>query len=393
MREELNDAFARTAAPGIYFDTDRASPRGFLLRVTPQGARAWCLNYRVKATGHERRITIGDTAAWPIKKARAEAGDLRRIVDQGGDPLRQREDERAEPTVNDLIARFVAEELSSRAPRTAAEYKAMLRDWIAPALGRMKVSDVERADIEKIHRRITAASKLRRANAVRNVVHVLFNTAIAWGIRPQHTNPAAMVKGNREDPRERYLTAAEIERLMAELTRRRARWPDQVDQIALAILTGARRGEILSMEWSHLDLDQAIWRKPPPLTKQRRSHTIPMNDAAVELLRKRLSERAGAVPLRAVFTRGNSKSGTGTLERHWHTIRVAAGIEDCRFHDLRHSHASLLINSGASLALIGRLLGHSKISTTQRYAHIDVDPLRAATEKVANIVGRRARRS
>jgi integrase len=395
MRKKLDDAFARTAAPGIYFDTDRASPRGFLLRVTPQGARAWALNYRVKATGAERRITIGDTAAWSIKKARAQAGELRRVVDQGGDPLRQREDERAEPTVDDLIARFVAEELPSRAPRTQDDYQAMLRDWIAPALGRMKVWDVGRADVEKLHRKITAAGKLRRANAVKNLVHVLFNAAIVWGLRPQHTNPAALVKGNREDHRERYLTAAEIERLMAELARRRTRWPDQVDQIALAILTGARRGEILSMAWPDLDLDRGTWTKPAAMTKQRRGHTIPLSEAAVEVLRKRAVERVealgGAIPLREVFRGGNTKAVASILEKRWHTIRVAAGIEDVRYHDLRHSFASLLIGAGLSLPIIGRLLGHSTVKMTERYAHLDTDPLRAATEKVATLVGRRAR--
>src|SRR6516165_8352513 len=114
MSEPLTDKFAKAAAPGVHFDADRRSPRGFMLRVTPAGARSWCLNYRLKDSGRERRITIGDVAAWPIAEARKRAADLRRIVDAGGDPLGEREEQRAAPTVAELAARFEMEALPSR---------------------------------------------------------------------------------------------------------------------------------------------------------------------------------------------------------------------------------------------------------------------------------------
>ena len=116
MREKtaLTDTFARFAEPGIYFNHDRRSPRGFLLRVTPNGARSWCLNYRLKDSGRERRITIGDVAAWPISEARKRAAELRRDVDAGGDPLADRETKRQEPIVSELWQRFEAESLPNR---------------------------------------------------------------------------------------------------------------------------------------------------------------------------------------------------------------------------------------------------------------------------------------
>src|SRR5690242_19287309 len=125
MRAKLSDVVAKKAQAGLYWDLDDRSPSGFALRVTPAGARAWIFNYRVRATGRERRITIGDVASWSVVEARKKAGDLRRIVDEGGDPLGQLEEHRAAPTVADLIERFIKDALPRRQPRTQAEYKAM----------------------------------------------------------------------------------------------------------------------------------------------------------------------------------------------------------------------------------------------------------------------------
>src|ERR1700693_4638912 len=111
MQAKLTDTVARKAGPGLYFDSDRRAPRGFLLRVPPAGARAWCLNYRVKDTGRERRLTIGDVSAWPIADAREKAAELRRQIDNGADPLGQAAEKRAAPTVAELVARFAEESL------------------------------------------------------------------------------------------------------------------------------------------------------------------------------------------------------------------------------------------------------------------------------------------
>jgi integrase len=395
MREKLTDRFARGVEPTPnkierYFDTDPRAPRGFLLRVTPAGAKVWALRYRVKDTGREREITIGDVTSWPIAEARKRAHELRREVDTGGDPLGEHEERRAAPTVAELAERFIADALPSRAPRTQAEYLAMLRDWILPAIGRLKVAAVDREDIEKLHRKITEAGKPRRANSVKSLVSTLFNEAIIWKMRPEHTNPAELVKGNRENGHERYLAPDETERLAEVLERWREKRPDSVDAIALAMLTGARRGELVSMRWADVDLTAGVWSKPPASTKQRKAHRTPLSEAAVALLRRRQAEREGKViRLRDddhVFRGAGSKTHCNTLERDWYQIRCAAGIEDVRFHDLRHSFASVLVGEGLSLEIIGQLLGHSKPATTKRYAHLADAPLRDAAEKVARLV-------
>jgi integrase len=221
------------------------------------------------------------------------------------------------------------------------------------------------------------------------LISTLFNEAIIWKMRPEHTNPAELVKGNREDGRERYLLPDETERLVEVLARWRERRPDSADAIALAMLTGARRGELLGMRWADVDLTAGVWSKPPGSTKQRKAHRTPLSEAAVVLLRRRQAERDGKV-IRLhddhVFRGAGSKTHCNALERDWYIIRAAAGLDDVRFHDLRHSFASFLVGAGVSLPIIGRRLGHSKPATTQRYAHLADEPLRDAAELVAKLV-------
>src|SRR5262249_33806307 len=155
MRLKLTDKIAGTARPGLYWDTDRNAPPGFLLQVTTAGSRSYRLNYRRKSDDRERRLTIGDVATWSLDAAAKRAAELRQKIDRGFDPLGERQKQREAPTVADLWARFVEEALPSREPRTRAEYKAEYRDWIEPALGKLKVATVSREDIEKLHRAIT----------------------------------------------------------------------------------------------------------------------------------------------------------------------------------------------------------------------------------------------
>jgi integrase len=344
------------------------------------------LQYRVN--GRQREITIGEVQSWPITESRKRGHELRREIDAGSDPLGERETARHAPDVAALVDRFIAEELPKRASRTQAEYRAMLRDWILPDLGRLKVTAVTREHIEKLHRKITNAGKPRRANSVKSLVSTLFTQAIVWRMRDN--NPTAHVKGNREHGRQRFLSPEESARLMEKLEAYRPRKRDSVDKIELAAFIGARRGEVLAMEWKDLDLDRGIWSKPPAITKQRQAHTVPLNEGALVVLRRRYAERAnGSVPLHTVFRHGNSKAGANALEKDWYIIRAAAGLEDVRFHDLRHSFASLLAGAGISLPIIGALLGHSKPQTTARYAHLADAPLREAAAIVAKKLGHR----
>jgi integrase len=412
MRIKLTDQLVKTLPAGLYWDQDERAPDGFVLQVTSGGSRVFRLNYRRQSDNRERRITLGDLADFqgdpgsnsrrkidPIDRARAKAAELRRAIGEGRDPLGEREERRAAPTVAELAARYMKEDLPRLAPATQAMYRSLIEQRILPELGERKVAAITRDDVVKLHRtvsaernEITGEGKKRRANASKGMLSILLNKAVEWGWRDD--NPARFVKGHTEHGRERYLSPEEIARLFEQLDKSQAKQPDACDGIRLALLTGARRGEILGMRWADLDLgDKGIWTKPPGLTKQRRLHRVPLSAEAIDVLHRRLAERAGVpgvVRLRPdghVFKGGGVKEHTNRFEAQWRNIRAAAGLEDCRFHDLRHSYASLLVGKGLSLPIIGAMLGHAKSATTQRYAHLADAPLREAAAIVGRIVG------
>jgi integrase len=362
----------------VTYDTE---VRGFGVRVTAAGAVAFVLNYRRRSDALERRYTIGSYPDWCVAAAREKAKELKRHVDNGGDPVGEHTAERAAPTVADLCDRFIEEHVAKQRPYTQRAYRAIIRDDILPALGKLKVAAVDFAHIERLHHKVTLRAPVL-ANRVLAVASKMFNLSIRWRMRPD--NPCKGVERNKEHHRRRYLTPDELGRLQAAL----AEHPNQgvVDAVRLLLLTGARRGEVLGARWDQFDLVAGTWSKPPTTTKQREHHQVPLATPARELLARLRKQAEGPF----VFPGRNGKQAKQNLTHSWHLICKAAGITGLRIHDLRHSFASSLVGAGLSLPIIGALLGHSEPRTTSRYAHLAHDPLREAVERHgALIAGRR----
>jgi integrase len=379
MGEKLTDKIVRTlAVPDkgnrITYDTEVL---GFGARVTAGGARAFILNYRVKATGLERRYTIGSFPDWSVSVAREEAKKLKRQVDSGGDPVGEVKASRDAPTVADLFTRFEEEHVSKLRPNSQQDYRDIIRKDIVPALGRMKVAAVDFEHVERMHRKITQRAPTL-ANRALAVTSTMFALAIKWRLRLD--NPCKGVRRNREQARKRYLTPEELDRLTTAL----AAHPNQqlADIFRLLLLTGARRSEVLSAKWEQFDFQdkKAWWTKPATLTKQKAEHRIPLSAPAREILaRLRRDDQPWLFP-------GRSGQHRINLDHSWRLICKAAGITGLRIHDLRHSYASQLASSGTGLHVIGALLGHTQPQTTHRYAHLYDDPLYAATERAGAIL-------
>jgi integrase len=365
----------------IYYDHEKDGLSGFGCRVTAAGHRSFVLSYRTKA-GRERRITIGEYPTWTVGAARIKARTYRRLVEDGGDPLADIEEERAAPTVWELCDRFQAEHLPRRRPGTAKNYALILRLHVRPHFGpHVKVAEVTIDDIEKLHRKITNAGSPSAANRTVATLSKMFSLAIRWGMRAD--NPATGIERNPETGRKRYLKGDELARLVAAL----AVHPDRqaADIIRMLLLTGARRGEVFAMRWADVDLTEGTWTKPGSTTKQKTEHIAPLSAPARQLLAEIAAKQKK--PLGEYVFPGDSATGHAVeLKRAWKALSKAAGITGLRVHDLRHSFASQLVSGGASLPLIGALLGHSNPSTTARYAHMFSDPQRAAVEKVGAIV-------
>jgi integrase len=359
---------------------------GFGVRVTAAGARSYILRYTVRSSGRERTYTIGDATVWRTTAARAEAKRLRQMVEAGADPAGELEDERAAPTVGDLIERFEQEHLPRKRPRTADDYRRSLRLYIHPALKNLKVSEVEYSDIDRLHRRITAQGSPYQANRTIALASKMFSLAIRWRMRSD--NPCRSIERNPEAKRKRYLSANELARLTGALAKYQDR--QAADIIRLLLLTGCRRGEALSMRWADVDLSTGKWTKPGSTTKQKTDHVVPLSAPARQLLAdiaERYAREHPKKPLGEYVFPG--AGGTGhiiEIKKPWRHICKAAALTGLRVHDLRHSFASQLASGGASLPLIGQLLGHSNPTTTHRYAHLFDDPQRAAVERVGAVI-------
>jgi integrase len=358
--------------------------KGFGARVTAAASRSFVLTYRRKSDGRQRRITIGSFPDWSTTAAREEAKRLKREVDAGADPIGEQEASRTAPTVAELCARFEQNHIPRLAASTQRVYRQQIAADILPAIGHMKVAIISHADIDALHRQITARSAETHANRVIGVISKMFNLAIKWGWRTDNLNPAHGIERNRETKRTRYLSSAELIRLSAALEKLRNK--SAADAVRLLLLTGARRGELLGARWTDFDLEAGVWTKPAPTTKSGkksgREHRIPLSDAARQLL---VEMRARAKNSEWLFP---SRVGGPRLDLDdtWERLRRTANIPDTRMHDLRHTYASILVSAGLGLPVIGALLGHTQPATTARYAHLYDDPLRVATERASAII-------
>lgn len=362
---------------------------GFGVRITVGGSRSFVLNYRVRGSGQERRFTIGSTETWKLAAARQEARRLRKVIDLGGDPLGDLEAERAKAaaeklkskSVNDLCDEFETEHLPSLRPASRKFYRLAIKNHVRPDLGKKRIEDVGRADIEKTFKRLTDLGQRHQANQVVTICGVLFRYAIKWGWRTGD-NPAREVDRHTLEGRERYLTPAETTRLAAAL--------DKIeDKQAAALfrvlqLTGARVGETLKMRWEQIDFQRGLWTKPASTTKQKKVHRLPLTAPVLLVLSE--VKRQQTEPSGWVF-HGHGKQGYRIdLRAAWAAALKEAEIKSLRIHDLRHSFASTLVGSGYSLPMIGAALGHSRVETTQRYAHLADDPLREAMTRAADLI-------
>jgi integrase len=214
-----------------------------------------------------------------------------------------------------------------------------------------------------------------------SILRKAFDLAEDWGLRPEFSNPCRRVKRFPEPGRVRFLSEIELARLgeaLREAEEAASVPPECIPAFRLYILTGCRHDEIRLLRWAYVDLDRCILNLPDSKTGPRIVH---LNAPAVQVLKSidRRSEWVIPSPI-------NSSKPYGHLHRSWRVIRRSAGLEDLRIHDLRHAFASIGAAQGQSLLVIGSLLGHKQITTTQKYAHLADDPVRAANERIGSLI-------
>jgi len=358
-----------------YDGTGPNAIRGFGVRITAAGTRSFVLNYRLH--GIEHRHTIGAYPTWSVLAAREEAKRLRKEIDKGINPVVERREKRDADTVKELSVRYLDEHVSRQAPSSQLTNKAMLANDILPAIGSLKVADVTTDDIERLHRAVTKRAPIR-ANRVVATAKKMFNLAIKW--RKRSDNPCTGLEFNPENQRRRYLSPVEIAKLGDALATYSSQ--NAANVVRFCLLTGCRSGEAMTARWEQFDLERGTWTKLTSETKQRRFHSVPLSAPAMMLLMNLREKAAGD----AIYVFPGRKAGKplAQIRTCWEAVRPGP---DIHVHDLRHSFASIAASGGASLPLIGALLGHTQARTTQRYAHLFDDALRQVADRVGAFVG------
>ena len=388
-----------------YILTDTNIP-GFWLVVEPSGRRTFKLRYRVGGGrgGTIREPKIADANAMKCEKARQIAANWHATVAKGGDPSGDRLAQRAAPTMAALFDRYMTDHAKPhKRVSSVAEDKRLITAYLSPAFGRHKVAEVTRADVDRFHKGL--ADKPYRANRCIALLSKAFNLAEMWGWRADATNPCRHVKKFAEAQRQRFLSAEEMARL-GEVLRsaeqdgylilpikderrenpRRvsiSRW--SIAAIRLLLFTGARRGEILKLKWAEVDTAAATIKVRSKEAKTIKGEaagfkTLHLSPPALEVL----ASLPVGVDNPYVIQGGKQGMALVNLKDPWKWIRQTASLTDVRLHDLRHSFASVAAAQGASLPIIGALLGHAQPATTARYSHLAANPLKATTSAIGN---------
>jgi|CXWL01.1.fsa_nt_gi integrase len=380
-KAKLTKRTVESIAPGprdvIVWDTDLP---GFHLKVSPQGRRKYFLYYRTKA-GRQRKPAVGVHGQITAEQARTIARLWSLEVANGEDPSKSRQESRRALTVADLCDRFIEEysRLHHKAT-THANYKRQIRAIIKPRIGSKKITDVSRDDIQRIHYQMRASPY--QANRLLQLISKLFNLAERWELRPDYTNPARRIERYKEHARDRFLSAAELERLacvLREVEQECSELPSVVPALRLLVATGCRLSEILTMRWDRIDFERRRINLSDSKTGAKRVYLNAVAyDALVALREEQIDEGDFVLP--------GEIDGAPiiNLQKPWRRIRERAGLVGVRIHDLRHTFASIAAGLGEGLPVIGKLLGHTQAQTTLRYAHLADNPMEIASNKIGD---------
>jgi integrase len=212
------------------------------------------------------------------------------------------------------------------------------------------------------------------------MLRFIFNLAIKWEVPGVKANPCKGVPLMEENNKmERYLSVEEAQRLYAAVCKSENAMLKYI--VPMLILTGARKREVLDAKWNDFDLDRRAWRIP--ITKSGRARHVPLSDGALSVL----ASMPRQVGVDWAFANPETGKPYVSIYYAWNTARQNVGLSDVRMHDLRHSFASLLINSGRTLYEVQHILGHTQVKTTQRYAHLSQDTLLAAANSATTALG------
>lgn len=354
--------------PGLYIAVRAASP----------GEGVFYLRWK-DANNKTCHTKLGRTTDIDLAEARKAARQLRNDIALGANPQAEARAAKAVPTVAEF---FESQYLPFAKPRKRSYRRdeEMYRLRIKDSFGHSKLNEVTRKQVQLFHNRLLSDGLMpASADHYLKLMRRAWNLAVEWEIL--ETSPLTRLQLFNPDNRmENYLSPEQLDKLVNVL---RTAPPRTVCNVALFLLaTGARLNEALRATWNQIDKDKRVWRIPASNSKSKRIRSVPLNDAALEVLGQLDTE--GKYDYLFINTR--TKKPLVNVHKVWGRLRAQAGMEWLRIHDLRHSYASFLVNSGRTLYEVQQILGHSDAKVTERYAHLSSKTLQEAANTASVII-------
>ena len=343
---------------------------GLGVRIGTRRHRAFFLRRTVR--GRIRYATLGSADTMTVPQARAEA---RRLIASYIEPARTDNGPRTPGHPMDAFAEEFLERYARHwKPSTLESSTYGIRNHILPAFGHLTVDAITVEHVKDWF--ASMADRPGSANRAMPTLSVMMRMAELWGYRAHNTNPCKRTCRYKAKPKERFLTAEEMARLNAVLTRDEFYCPHVVAIIRLLMLTGCRFGEVLALEWDWIK-DKRI-HLPDSKSGPRTVWLSSAARAVIDAIPRYSPDCPFLFPARPP-----TRHITG-IEYQWHRIRNEAGLPGLRIHDLRHSWASTAAMNGVDMVTVAKLLGHALVETTERYTHLSDQSVADAADRVSN---------
>ncbi len=378
------DALTSNGSKPTYLWDDALA--GFGVKALPSGPKRYFVKYRTQGGGRnvpQRWLMLGTHGQITPDQARQMAQQALAAVARGEDPQSEKFKRRTAPTLTDVWKRFELEQLPLKKPHTQYDYRRLWTGLLEARFGKHRAEAFSSSEVDRFHKSLSA--KPYRANRALALLSRLLSLAEIWEMRPQNTNPCRAVDKFAEEHRQRFLSQSEIQAMneaTVALVAEKQITLGAAHAISLLLLTGARVSEVLGAKWAWLDRDRKVLALPDSKTGKK---LIYLSDAALVVLEKQSSQSGKSDFIFPSHKEGKHFVG---LPKSWAKVCERAGLEGVRIHDLRHTAASIAVGQGASLPLIGKLLGHTQAQTTLRYAHVDVDPALVTANAIGSAVAK-----
>jgi integrase len=374
LRHELCDS----AMPGLYLlISSRSDVKSFYLRFRSP-----------KNGGRTTHVKLGRTTEISLDEARERAKKLKAEITLGMDPKAAEKTERTAITLDKAVQDYVWPYLRPRL-RTAQKYEDMYQLRISRLYGSTPITDIRREQLLSLHTALVRDEGLSHATANRYLAMVRRIFSLLVQMELLTISPANRIPMYPESGAEQFLQADSLQKLLAALQNGTKR-NFMVRMLALFLLsTGARLNEALRAKWKDIDRENRVWRIPASNSKSKKVRSVPLNDSAIEVLDQLGTEDK----FEWLFVNAAKGERLKYVHGVWERLRDKAGMPNLRLHDLRHSHASMLINQGHTLFVVQKILGHNDPSVTQRYAHLSTRSLQEASDSASEMIQKAMKKS